>query len=124
VASAPKPPSGRKKAGTGSRARPRGKYKTTLPNGNVAFPKALNEITRKKSEAKALPAFKILLEREIRKVQEDRGRAPSEERVSKILQDCLDSWREKGFHPEEVVGYKIKYEALPRRRRRGAGREN
>jgi hypothetical protein len=122
VASARKTSGARKKPKAGRASAARGRYRTTLPNGNVKFGKALNDITGKTSLGNALPAFKALLTKEIRDVRRMRNRETSEEKLLEILQDNLDTWKDEGFSPEMVASYKAKYRALPRRRQHERGK--
>jgi uncharacterized pyridoxal phosphate-containing UPF0001 family protein len=82
---------------------------------NIAFKKAINQITRKTSEEKALPAFKAVLANEIRRTFRAKCRAFTEEDVDRIVQENLECHREKGFDPGEVEKFKAAYSAMPRR---------
>jgi hypothetical protein len=81
----------------------------------IAFKKAINQITRKTSEEKALPAFKAVLANEIRRTLRAKCRAFTEEDVDRIVQENLEYHREKGFDPGEVEKFKTAYSAMPRR---------
>jgi len=80
--------------------------------GNIPFKKAINQITRKTSESKAFPRFKLLLAEDIRSFR-DKGLAVDEKEVERILIECLEVYREKGFEPGEVQYFKRLYNAQP-----------
>jgi hypothetical protein len=81
----------------------------------VPFKKAINRITRKTSEAKALPRFKLLLAEDIRQRSfRDRWRGVNEREVERILQENLEYHREKGFDPREVKYFEDLYSSQPR----------
>jgi len=80
---------------------------------NILFKKAINEITRKTSEAKALPAFKMLLAAEIRRTWRAKFLAFDESDVERTLQENIEYYREKGLEEAEVKKFKRLYAELP-----------
>ena len=86
---------------------------------SVPFKKAINDITGKSSEGKALPRFRSLLAKDIRKRSfRDRWRLVDEGEVQRILRENLEHYREKGFTPGEVESFRALYLSQPRCRPR------
>jgi hypothetical protein len=85
---------------------------------NISFKKAINQITRKTSEEKALPAFKVVLAKEICRIWRAKCRKFDQADVERVVQENLEYHRKKGFEPGEVEHLKERYAALPRRGRR------
>lgn len=92
--------------------------KTSAIPGNIAFKKAINQITRKTSEGKALPAFKGFLRELIRRRFKAKGFAFNEADVERELQEILENRREEGVAPGEIEKFKRAYAESSRRRPR------
>jgi hypothetical protein len=90
------------------------KSASTIAPGNIPFKKALNQITGKDSEGKALPRFRALLTKEVRQTLRARGRAFDQATVDPIVQDNLEYHRKNGFELGEVEKFKRLYHAQPR----------
>ncbi len=80
----------------------------------VPFKKAINQITGKTSEAKALPRFRALLAEDIRqKVFRNKFREIDEQEVERILQEVLECYRKEGFTPGEIESFRARYISQP-----------
>ena len=81
---------------------------------NIPFRKAINRITRKTSEAKALPAFKKFIARDVKNVFRAQHFAPDADAEEKAVLNYIAKMRREGFAPESVEGLAKQYAALPR----------
>jgi len=89
------------------------KSASAIAPGNVPFKKALNEITGKTSEGKALPRFRLLLTKEVRQTLRAKHRAFDQADVDRIVQENLEYYRKNGFEPREVETFKRLHDAQP-----------
>lgn len=92
----------------------RGKYSERLPNGKVPFRKAINFITRKTSEAKALPAFKRYFMRRVDEMRKLESLTPDPERMAAIWKENIELWRANGMAEESMHRYHDEYAAQAR----------
>lgn len=80
-----------------------------MTTDNIPFKKAINQITRKDHEGRALPRFKELLRREIRLTLRSKNRDASTANIERILQENIECHREHGFTRGEIEKFSRLY---------------
>jgi hypothetical protein len=92
----------------------------------LKFKKAITVVTHKigRSTTEAMKPFKDVVREGIRRTRQAAGRTTSPETIERILQECLDVWREKGMEFREVLRLARLYDSLPRRKQRKKRKES